>query len=175
MKTTQHLACIALCLAAAGVQADALQDATSAVLRKDYVTAARLFEPLAHAGDAQAQLRLGLLYYHGHGVRESDTQAAAWFQRAATQGLAEAQFQFANMVLYGLVPAPDSEDPQRLAARWTFEAARQGHAEAQYSLAVLFLTGSGVTLSAEEARKWMARAAAQGHADAMVYLRGPPQ
>jgi uncharacterized protein len=165
---------LALCLLCAGARADALQDANTAMHRKDYATALRLLEPLARAGDALAQLRLGILYYHGHGVRESDAQAAAWFQRAAAQGLAEGQFHLANMYAYGLAPAPEAEDPQRAAARWYFEAARQGHAEAQYSLAVLFLTGSGVTLSAEEARKWMGRAAAQGHADALQWLQGQP-
>jgi uncharacterized protein len=78
------------------------------------------------------------------------------------------------MYAYGLAAAPDAEDPQRAAARWYFEAARQGHAEAQYSLAVMFLTGSGVALSADEARKWMGRAAAQGHADARQWLQGQP-
>jgi uncharacterized protein len=40
---------------------------------------------------------------------------------------------------------------------------------------VLFLTGSGVTLSADEARKWMGRAATQGHADAQAWLQGQPK
>ena len=150
--------------------ADKLQDAAAAIQRKDYVTAVRLLEPLASAGDALAQLRLGTLYYHGHGVRESDALALQWFRRAADQGLAEAQFQLGNMHAYGQAPVAAGEDPQRLAAQAYFEAARQGHAEAQYSLGILFLTGSGVTQSSAQARKWIARAAAQGHADAKVYL-----
>ena len=54
--------------------------------RKDYPAALQLLEPLAKAGHAQAQLRLGLMHYHGHGVRESDREAVAWFERAARQG-----------------------------------------------------------------------------------------
>lgn len=153
-------------------RADPLQEAISAIHRKDYPTAVRLLEPLARSGHAQAQSRLGTLYYHGHGVRESDALALDWFGRAARQGLAEAQFNLGNMYAYGLAKLPETEDPQRMAAQWYFEAARQGHAEAQYSLAVLFLTGSGVLLSAGEAQKWMERAAAQGHADAKAYLQG---
>lgn len=165
-------AVLTLTLTAAPASADTLKDAAAAIHRKDYPNAVRLLEPLARAGNPVAQLRLGTLYYHGHGVRESDALALQWFQRAAGQGLAEAQFQLGNMHAYGLAPVAGSEDPQRLAAQWYFEAARQGHAEAQYSLGILFLTGSGVTQSVTEARKWIERAAAQGHVDAQGYLAG---
>lgn len=154
------------------VQADPLQDGIAAVQRKDYPEAVRLLEPLARAGNASAQLRLALLYYHGHGVRESDAQALQWFERAARQGQADAQFHLGNMYAYGLVTLSGASDPARVAAQWYFEAARQGHAEAQYSLGILFLTGSGVQRDEAEARRWIERAAAQGHADAAAYLKG---
>jgi TPR repeat protein len=163
---------LALSLFTIVARADALQDAAAAVMRKDYPAAVRLLEPLARAGEAQAQVRLGLLYYHGHGVRESDAAALQWFERAARQGLAEAQFHLGNMYAYGLAQLPPDTDAHRLAAQWYFEAARSGHAEAQYSLGILFLTGSGVTQSTVEADKWIARAAAQGHADAKAYQAG---
>lgn len=154
--------------------ADPLQDAVGALQRKDYPTAVRLLQPLAEAGVAPAQLRLGLLYYHGHGVRESDAMAQRWFERAAGQGLAEAQFQLANLHAFGLSSVGPGDDAQRLAAQWYHEAAQQGHAEAQYSLGILFLTGSGVQTLPEEARRWMAKAAAQGHPDARAYLQAEP-
>jgi TPR repeat protein len=152
--------------------ADPLQDGIAAMQRKDYPAAIKLLEPLARSGNAIAQLRLGLLHYHGHGVRESDAQAKQWFERAAKQGLAEAQFQLGNMYAYGLADPGSGGDPNRLAAQWYFEAARQGHAEAQYSLGILFLTGSGVVQDPKEGAAWIARAAAQGHADASAYLKG---
>jgi TPR repeat protein len=152
--------------------AEPLQDGIAAMHRKDYPAALQLLEPLARAGNAQAQLRLGLLHYHGHGVRESDTQAVQWFERAARQGLAEAQFQLGNMYAYGLAEPGADADPNRLAAQWYFEAARQGHADAQYSLGILFLSGSGVLQDEAEATRWIGRAAAQGHADASAYLKG---
>ena len=171
MKSAK-LILVLLSLGMAGLQAlaEPLQDATAAIGRKDYATAARLLEPLAAAGNAVAQIRLALLYYHGQGVRESNALALQWFQRAASQGLAEAQFHLGNMHAYGMAPAAAGEDPQWLAAQWYFQAARQGHAEAQYSLGILFLAGGGVVQSVTEARKWMERAAAQGHADAKVYV-----
>ena len=149
-----------------------LEDGVDAANRKDYPSAIRLLEPLARSGNALAQLRIGLLHYHGHGVRESDAMALQWFERAARQGLAEAQFHLGNMYAYGLADPGNDVDPSRLAAQWYFEAARQGHAEAQYSLGILFLTGTGVLQSPEEANRWIERAAAQGHADAAAYLKG---
>lgn len=150
--------------------ADPLQDGIQAVQRKDYPAAVKLLEPLARAGNPVAQLRLGLLHYHGHGVRESDSEALKWFERAARQGLAQAQFQLGNMYAYGL--ANSDSDPSRLAAQWYFEAARQGHAEARYSLGILFLTGTGVVQNQAEAEKWIGLAASQGHADAALYMKG---
>ncbi len=169
---SRTLVAVVLSLAILPVMAQALQDAIAAMQRKDYPSALVLLEPLAKAGNAQAQTRLGLLYYHGHGVRESNAEALLWFERAARQGLAEAQFQLANMYAFGMAAVAADTDPTRLAAQWYFEAARQGHAEAQYSLGILFLTGSGVTQSSEEAAKWIARAAEQGHADAKAYQAG---
>ena len=168
------LAFIAMAVAIVPARADALQDGIDAMQRKDYPQAIRLLEPLARAGNPIAQLRYGLLHYHGHGVRENDAQALQWFERAARQGLAEAQFNLGNMYAYGLA-APTGSDANRLAAQWYFEAARQGHAQAQYSLGILFLTGTGVVQSDAEAAKWIERAAAQGHADAAAYLKGNPK
>lgn len=174
MSISRIMACIALGCAIFAAHADALKDADHAINRKDYPSAVRLLEPLALHGQAQAQLRLGLLYYHGHGVRESDALALAWFERAARQGLAEAQYHLGNMYAYGLAPVAPDMDVNRLAAQWYFEAARQGHAQAQYSLGILFRTGSGVEQDRAEARKWISRAAAQGHSDAQAFLRDAP-
>jgi uncharacterized protein len=104
-------------------------------------------------------------------VPEDNTKALAWYERAARQGHAPAQYLLANMYAYGHAAAPEGQDPMRLAAQWYFEAARRGQADAQYSLGLLFLAGSGVQQNAAEARKWFTRAARQGHADAQAYLR----
>ncbi len=172
MPLARLIAAVALSALIVPALADTLQDGIAAVQRKDYPQAVRLLEPLARSGNPLAQLRLGLLYYHGHGVRESDAQALQWFERAARQGLADAQFHLGNMYAYGLVELAGGADPTRLAAQWYFEAARQGHADAQYSLGILFLTGTGVVEDRAEAVKWIERAAAQGHADASAYLQG---
>lgn len=172
MSILRNVAILYLVLIGSVAHADALQDGQSAIHRKDYPAAIRLLDPLAQAGNAQAQLRMGLLHYHGHGVRENDALALAWFEKAARQGLAEAQFHLGNMYAYGLANTGPEADPARLAAQWYFEAARQGHADAQYSLGILFLTGTGVVQSPQEAERWIEKAAKQGHADATAYLKG---
>jgi uncharacterized protein len=172
MSIARTMAALVLSCCIVPALAEPLQDGIAAVQRKDYPAALRLLEPLAQSGNAVAQLHLGLLHYHGHGVRENDAQALKWFERAARQGLAAAQFQVGNMYAYGLADPGSGVDPSRLAAQWYFEAARQGLADAQYSLGILFLTGTGVQQSAEEAERWIGRAAAQGHADASAYLKG---
>ena len=172
MSIAKIITALALSICIVPVLADPLQDGVAAINRKDYPQAIRLLEPLAASGNAVAQLRLGLLHFHGHGVRESDAQALKWFERAARQGLADAQYQLGNMYAYGLAEVRAETDPNRLAAQWYFEAARQGHTDAQYSLGILFLTGSGVVQDPEEAARWINKAAAQGHADAALYLKG---
>jgi len=172
MLIRKNIVALSLVACIIPVHADALQDGQAAIHRKDYPAAIRLLEPLARSGNAQAQLRMGLLHYHGHGVRENDAQALVWFEQAARQGLAEAQFHLGNMYAYGLADPGPQGDAGRLAAQWYFEAAQQGHAEAQYSLGILFLTGTGLVQNQTEAMRWIQRAAQQGHADAANYLRG---
>ena len=45
----------------------------------------------AEQGDAQAQYHLGRYYYSGQGVTQSYDRAVAWWQKAAMQGVADAQ------------------------------------------------------------------------------------
>jgi TPR repeat protein len=171
MPSRRLVAMSVLLLPIVAAHAAPMDDALQAVQRKDYAAAVRLLQPLAEAGDARAQVQLGTLYYHGHGVAEDDALALRWYDRAARQGHAQAQYLLANLYAFGHAAVPEGHDAMRLAAQWYFEAARQGHMDAQYSLGLLFLAGSGVTQSAAEARKWFDRAARQGHADAKAYLK----
>lgn len=168
---SRRLVAMSVLLCPIVARAAPIDDALQAVQRKDYATAVRLLQPLAEAGDARAQVQLGTLYYHGHGVPEDDALALQWYDRAARQGQAQAQYLLANLYAFGHAGVPEGHDAMRVAAQWYFEAARQGHMDAQYSLGLLFLAGSGVTQNAAEARKWFGRAARQGHADAKAYLQ----
>lgn len=152
--------------------ADSLAESRAAFARRDYQRSFQLLLPLARAGNPEAQVRLGHMYYHGQGVREDDAEAFIWFQRAALVGYAEGQYQLANMYAFGFGVPRDETDPDRAAARWYFEAARQEHPEAQYSLGILFFAGKGVMRSDDEALVWFRRAANLGHRDAQRFIEG---
>jgi cytochrome c biogenesis protein CcmG/thiol:disulfide interchange protein DsbE len=55
----------------------------------DFVTALRIFRPLAQQGDAGAQYMLGVMYLTGDGVSQDEAEAGHWLQLAAAQGVPE--------------------------------------------------------------------------------------
>jgi TPR repeat protein len=132
----QTAADLALTLGMARVGQDG--DAASAAYRNgNFTTALRLLRPLAERGDAHAQFNLGVMHYHGRGVRQSDAEAARWFHLAADQGDAPAQFYLGILYSEGQgVPQDDAEG-----TRWYRRAADQGHAQAQYNLGLWYATG----------------------------------
>ena len=52
----------------------------------------------ADQGDAEAQYNLGVIYNNGEGVPKDDAEAVRWFQLAAEQGYAKAQFELVLQV-----------------------------------------------------------------------------
>ncbi len=88
----------------------------------------------ANAGDARSQYGLGVLSNEGKGAAADLTLAAAWFRRAARQGLPEAQVELGFMLASGKgVP----QDAVR-AYVWFELAARSGEPNAKtYAGAVL--------------------------------------
>lgn len=78
-----------------------LEIAKDAAFRGDYAQALAVYQPLAEQGDAKAQFNLALMYREGAGVEKNRDQAMLWLDKAATQGLAEAQFILGEMMIYG--------------------------------------------------------------------------
>ncbi|MDH2344384.1 tetratricopeptide repeat protein [Bradyrhizobium sp. SSUT77] len=72
--------------------AQSFRQGVSAFQRQDYVTASRIFIPLAERGNAAAQSYLGFLFETGRGVPQNYTEAAMWYRRAAEQGDSRAQY-----------------------------------------------------------------------------------
>jgi len=62
------------------------EDAAAAYQRGDFATAYRLIHPLADEGNADAQTRLGTMYFEGKGVGQDFAQGLKWFGKAADQG-----------------------------------------------------------------------------------------
>jgi murein DD-endopeptidase MepM/ murein hydrolase activator NlpD len=132
-------------------------DAQSAYDHGQFEEARRIWVPLAEAGDAEAQFRLGLLFDLGQGVPKDSATAYMWYRRAAEAGLAQAQFNVAVMQDSGLVGPRNAVE----AARWYRKAAVQGHHRAQYNLAQLYASGDGVPSDIAKAKAWY-RVAAYG-------------
>jgi TPR repeat protein len=73
-------------------QAQSLRQGVSAFQRQDYISASRIFIPLAERGVPAAQSYLGFMFQTGRGVPQNYTEAAMWYRRAAEQGDSLAQY-----------------------------------------------------------------------------------
>jgi len=118
----------------------------------------------AEAGDAWAQLNLGAAYDHALGVERDVDQAIYWYKLAAEQGLAEAQFNLAHILV-------DEDISAVAAAEWMQKAAEQGLADAQYLLGIIYTEGIGVPVNHAKAKLWLQRASEQGQADAALFMK----
>lgn len=152
------------------------QDAAAgreAFLRADYAAARRIFEPLAEAGDPEAQYWIGVMYAHGRGYPPVCRQAVRWYEMAARQGHAEAAFSVGFMLYNGWGAEHDEcflpANPER-AGPWLRQAAEAGNARAQFMVARMYAEGNGFLRSADAAFDWMAQAAASGLTEAQYEL-----
>lgn len=118
----------------------------------------------ARQGDAWAQLNLGAAYDNGIGVERNVDKALYWYQKAAEQGLAKAQFNLAHLLVSEEISAV-------AAAEWMLKAAEQGMADAQYLMGVIYAEGIGVEFDDDQAVYWLQKAASQGQSDAAKFLR----
>jgi len=109
-------------------------EGASAYNARNYVLALKEINPLARAGNADAQHLLGLMYYMGRGVTRDYKQAFAWHFKAAQQGKADAQYVVGAMYYTGNAVPQD----QKHAVTWFRRAAEQSHAEAQHALGLMY-------------------------------------
>lgn len=68
------------------VSAGQLEDANGLLRVKAYDKALPMYSQLANAGNAEAQFRLGEMYWYGDGTAPDLKLANAWMQKAAVQG-----------------------------------------------------------------------------------------
>jgi len=128
---------------------------------------------MANAGNAKAELLIGLKYLDGDGVTANDGDAAKWLERAAEQGMAVAQYRLGTMYERGRGVQADTAK----AVKWYQLAAQAGNRKAMHNLAVAYASGTGITKNLPEAARWFSKAAALGLADsefnlAVLYERG---
>jgi localization factor PodJL len=127
----------------------------------------------ANAGNARAQLIVGLKYLNGDGVPANEAEAVKWLTKAADAGEPVAQYRVGTLFERGHGVAPD---PVK-AVRWYLAAANQGSCKAMHNLAVAYAEGTGVKKDYAEASRWFLRAANLGLSDsqfnlAVLYERG---
>lgn len=132
-RTTKTIPMLAMVLAVAAAQplrAD-YWSAVEAYERGDYGTARTELEPLAAAGDAKSQVRLGLMYREGRGAPRDARTAFSWLLKAAKQGRPDAQFLVGTMYRRGEGTPQD----EQAGLVWLRRAAAQGNAKAAEAIA----------------------------------------
>lgn len=124
----------------------------------------------AHAEAGHAEAQFGLGFFHAATSPEDYTQALFWYQKAADQDHALAQFNLGQMYSLGHgMPKNDA-----LGLMWIRRAAVGGDAGAQFELGSRYARTSvrGEQMDAIESRieayKWFSLAAAQEYRDATV-------
>jgi len=121
----------ALLLAVPGVaRSQSASDAFSRLVTRDYEGARAIAEPLAAAGDRDAQHIVGFLDERGLAGPKNLARALEFYARAAQAGSPDAQFALGELAYYG---DGVKRDVAR-AAGWYALAAAQKHARAQVQL-----------------------------------------
>jgi len=128
---------------------------------------------MANAGDAKAEMLVGLKYTDGEGVPANQVEGAKWLQKAAAQNEPVAAYRLGTLFERGKgVPADAAK-----ATHWYQVAAQAGNRKAMHNLAVAYAQGTGVQKNFMEAARWFSKAAALGLSDsqfnlAVLYERG---
>ncbi|NQV98610.1 MAG: sel1 repeat family protein [Rhodospirillales bacterium] len=146
-----------LCAPGVCISAD-FQKGNEAALHGDYATAHKEWEPLAEAGNPDAQLKLGMLYENGAGVKQDYLTAFKWYELSSEQGLAEAQYRLG--ILYGNGKGTPKDEKAGL--EMIKLAAMQGFIKAQYAAGLAFYEGFGVKKSLIKAHAWFSVAESGG-------------
>ncbi len=131
-RTARTIRILAIVLAAVAqpVRAD-YWSAVDAYERGDYEAARKELQPLAAAGDAKSQVRLGLMYREGRGAPRDPKAAFSWLLRAAKQGRPDAQFLVGTMYRRGEGTPQD----EQAGLTWLRRAAAQGNVKAAEAIA----------------------------------------
>jgi TPR repeat protein len=132
--------------------------------RGDCEAAMQVLWPFAESGEADAQNAIGEMLISGKTeVPRSDSEATAWFRKAAFQGYARAQVNLGFVLEQtGRIAA------KKEAARWYRCAALQGFAAGQHHLARHYETGEGLPRDMSQAVFWYTKAINQNYALSQV-------
>lgn len=82
---------LAMMFVSCTAMADDLADANKFLAAKQYDKALPLYTKLAKAGNAEAQFRVGEMYWYGDGTAQDLQAARGWFEKAAAVGNVDAR------------------------------------------------------------------------------------
>jgi TPR repeat protein len=94
----------------------------------------------------------------GYGIERDQKQAAFWYERAAKQGHAQAQYNLARLYATGQGVPRDQDQ----ALRWVRSAASQGYPPAQARFGLRLATANGITQDHRLAYFWLTLAFLHG-------------
>jgi len=161
---------------------------------KNEQEAAKWYRLAAERGHAEAQQRLGYLYYYGQGVDKDWSESAKWYRLAAEQGDGQALNELGHIYYSGgngvVKDYAEAAKWYRLAAERGDEFAKkrlidmvksgegvvaaqadQMSADEQYAMGEKYNYGwSGVKKDYKEAAKWYRLASERGHTNAQSQL-----
>ncbi|MCM1130748.1 MAG: sel1 repeat family protein [Roseburia sp.] len=129
---------------------------------------------IANNGNIEIQNNLASVYLHGmFGVPQNYVIAKYWLEKAAMNGVAEAQYHLGVLYDNGWGCSQDYD----MARYWYEKSAAQNDSAAQYNLGYMYYHGNGVEKNYLIAASWYEKAANQGHASAqnnlaLMYFKG---
>ena len=120
----------------------------------------------AAAGDAAAQLQMGLWYMEGQGQPQDSRQAAEWLRKAAESGNAEAQYRLGSLYQAGRGIGRNFTN----ALSWFQKAAAQQHVAALFNVGSMYEAGQGTATDSTAAARYFKQAAELGDAYAQYNM-----
>jgi len=138
------------------------------ILNREYKVELVTLEPLAQAGNAQAQNRLGRMYEFGQGHSINPQAAYTWYKKAADQGHMDGRMNLARAHNFGL---GTKQDFVKAEAGYLANA-KAGHIDSMFFLGTMhFAQVSQAGLDSDrQAYAWLKVAAQNGHATAAAMV-----
>ncbi len=162
MRNTHVLMTAVVVMFSYAALADEYDKGLAAYNSADYETALAAWQPLAEAGNADAQFGLGQMYGNGFGVMMDDAAALKWYGLAAAQEHGPALSNLAVMHQNGWGVPMDETTAMQLFER----AANVGVADAMVALGRYYAMDFSDSYDPVQAYKWFSLAALLGDFDA---------
>ncbi len=150
-----------------GADDPSVKEAFAAYKAGDFKKAYDTWLPLAEAGNAEAQFRVGRLYSFGESADKDGDKAVHWYKNAASLGHTIAMHNLAYILKVGEKVGRDVDE----AIIYYTLAAESGYVISQFGLGITFATLEDKYRNFSLAYKWLYIAMKNGHIEAMDTIR----